>query len=69
VNKGDPISSGGACKAKQAEISEDSLMTYRKSDQLIVLGDRESLLQGEAVGRTWIQLAKHEPYAMREFEP
>ena len=34
-------------------------MAGRKSDQLIVLGGRESLLQGEAVGRRGIFSGKH----------
>jgi len=65
VNKGDPISSGGACKSQTSLAREDGLTVYRKSDWLIVLRDRESLLQGEATSRIWILLGKHELYPMR----
>jgi len=58
-NKGDPIDSGGACKAKQAEKGKDGLMICRKSDWLIVLWDGESPLHGKATSGIWIQLVKH----------
>ena len=42
---------------KRNQPKEDKLKTYRESDQLIVLGSRESLLHGEGVDSD-MQLAK-----------
>ncbi len=45
---------------KLSQLKEDKLKAYRESDQLIVLGERESRLHGEGVDRN-TKLAKEIP--------
>ena len=48
ANKGDPSGPSGGLKGPTSLQGKDDPMAGRKSDWLIVLGGRESRLQGEA---------------------